>query len=184
MSNLLYDKKTTFGRLFLYFTAYFSGVSAPTVQTLVLFLLSMLALESADSVRFIFKHFMARVWYKSLNSLYYAISYAKVDHAAFLPINARLALGCVPCDLATQPVFICIDDTMVEKFGKKFECVSKLFDHAAHNGSNYLNGHCFVSLSLQVPVWKHGCPGVQICPIPADQGAGIFTQFRAFSRKG
>ena len=30
-----------------------------------------------------------------------------------------------------------------------------LFDHAAHNGSNYLNGHCFVSLMLCIPVWKH-----------------------------
>ena len=53
-----------------------------------------------------------------------------------------------------QPVFLCIDDTMVSKFGKKFEDVSKLFDHAAHNGSNYLNGHCFVSLMLCVPVWS------------------------------
>lgn len=32
---------------------------------------------------------------------------------------------------------------------------TKLFDHAAHNGSNYLNGHCFVSLMLCVPVWNH-----------------------------
>ena len=29
--------------------------------------------------------------------------------------------------------------------------VSKLFDHAVHNGSNYLNGHCFVSVMLCVP---------------------------------
>jgi hypothetical protein len=36
-----------------------------------------------------------------------------------------------------------------------FENVSKLFDHAAHNGCNYLNGHCFVSLMLCVPVWNH-----------------------------
>lgn len=43
---------------------------------------------------------------------------------------------------------------MVAKFGKKVEDVSKLFDHAAHNGSNYLNGHCFVSLMLCVPVWR------------------------------
>lgn len=35
-----------------------------------------------------------------------------------------------------------------------FEDVSKLFDHAAHNGTNYLNGHCFVSLMLCVPVWN------------------------------
>lgn len=44
---------------------------------------------------------------------------------------------------------------MVSKFGRKFVDVSKLFDHAAHNGSNYLNGHCFVSLMLCVPVWNH-----------------------------
>ena len=45
---------------------------------------------------------------------------------------------------------------MVSKFGKKIEDVSKLFGHAAHNGSKYLNGHCFVSLILCVPVWKAG----------------------------
>ena len=43
---------------------------------------------------------------------------------------------------------------MVSKFGKKFEDISKLFDHAAHNGSNYLNGHCFVSVMLCIPVWN------------------------------
>ena len=41
---------------------------------------------------------------------------------------------------------------MTPKFGKKFEDVSKLFDRAAHNGSNYLNEHCFVSTMLCVPV--------------------------------
>ena len=43
---------------------------------------------------------------------------------------------------------------MIEKAGKHFELSSKLFDHAAHNGSNYLNGHCMVSLLLSFPVWK------------------------------
>ena len=64
-----------------------------------------------------------------------------------------MALKIIPDSLKSQPVFLCIDDTMVSKFGKKFEDVSKLFDHAAHNGSNYLNGHCFVSVLLCVPVW-------------------------------
>ena len=45
--------------------------------------------------------------------------------------------------------------TMVAKAGTRFENVSKLFDHAAHNGSNYLNGHCFVSIMLCTPVWKN-----------------------------
>ena len=68
-------------------------------------------------------------------------------------VIAGLSLRLVPADLRSQPLFLCIDDTMVSKFGKKFEDVSKLFDHAAHNGSNYLNGHCFVSLMLCIPVW-------------------------------
>ena len=71
-------------------------------------------------------------------------------------VTASMALRLIPEHLQSQPVFVCIDDTMVSKSGKKFEDVSKLFDHAAHNGSNYLNGHCFVSLMLCVPVWKDG----------------------------
>lgn len=69
-------------------------------------------------------------------------------------ITANMALNLVADELKSQPIFLCLDDTMVSKFGKQFENVSKLFDHAAHNGSNYLNGHCFVSLMLCVPVWK------------------------------
>lgn len=70
-------------------------------------------------------------------------------------VTARAALHLISDSLKSQPVFICIDDTMVTKFGRKFENVSTLFDHAAHNGSNYLNGHCFVILMLCIPVWNH-----------------------------
>lgn len=45
---------------------------------------------------------------------------------------------------------------MVSKSVTRFENVSKLFDHAAHNGSNYLNGHCFVSIMFCVPVFNNG----------------------------
>ena len=110
-------------------------------------------MESADSIRSLYRHFLSGITAKSLNAFYYACSYAKVDCSVFMNVTARLALHLVPADLRSQPLFLCIDDTMVSKFGKKFEDVSKLFDHAAHNGSNYLNGHCFVSLMLRVPVW-------------------------------
>ncbi len=43
---------------------------------------------------------------------------------------------------------------MVSKFSKVFENISTIFDHVAHKGSNHLNGHCFVSVILCVPVWK------------------------------
>ena len=70
-------------------------------------------------------------------------------------VTAEIALHLISEQLKSQPVFLCIDDTMISKFGTKFENASKLFDHAAHNGCNYLNGHCFVSLMLCVPVWNH-----------------------------
>ena len=63
--------------------------------------------------------------------------------------TASLALKLVP----NQFVFLFIDDTMVSKFGNIFEPVSKFFYIAPHHSSNYLNGHCFVSLMLYVPVW-------------------------------
>lgn len=55
-----------------------------------------------------------------------------------------------------QPLFLSLDDIMVEKEGEKFELCSRRFDHAVHNGSNYLNGHCMVSILLSFPVlWFH-----------------------------
>ena len=133
---------------------YFETFSVPTADTLFLQLLSILALESAHSIRFLYEHFLFGITEKSLNVFYYACSYAKVDHSRFMNTTVRIVLKLIPDSLQTQPVFLCVDDTMVSKFGTKFENVSKLFDHAAHNGSNYLNGHCFVSVMLCVPVWN------------------------------
>lgn len=114
----------------------------------------MLATESAGSIRSLYRHFLAGITSKFLNAFYYACSCARVDLSGFMNATARLALGLVPDNLNSQPVFLCTDDTMVSKFGKKIEDISKLFDHTAHNGSNYLNGHCFVSVMLCIPVWN------------------------------
>ena len=128
---------------------------APTADTLFLLVLSILTLESVHSIRFLYQHFLSGITTKSLNTFYHACSYAKVDYSHFMNITAKVALRMIPDSLATQPIFLCVDDTMVAKAGTRFENVSKLFDHAAHNGSNYLNGHCFVSIMLCIPVWKN-----------------------------
>ena len=117
-------------------------------------MLSILALESVHSIRFLYRHFLSAITGKSLNAFYFVCSYAKADYSRFMNAISRIALHLIPDSLKTQPVFLCIDDTMVPKSGTKFADVSKLFDHAAHNGSCYLNGHCFVSIMLCVPVWK------------------------------
>jgi len=46
-----------------------------------------------------------------------------------------------------------------------FQNIPKLFGHAAHNGSNYLGGHCFVSLMLCLPVWKKDRAVCQSVPL-------------------
>lgn len=117
-------------------------------------MLSILALESVHSIRFLYRHFLSAITGKSLNAFYFACTYAKADYSRFMNATARIALRLVPDSLKTQPVFLCIDDTMVPTSGTKFADISKLFDHAAHNGSCYLNSHCFVSIMLCVPVWK------------------------------
>ena len=154
MMNPLYNEKNIIGRLYRYFYIYFKTFSAPTIDTLFLLVLSILAMESATSIRNLYRHFLSGITEKSLTAFYYACSYAKVDYSGFMNVTSDMALGLIPDNLKSQPVYLCIDDTMSAKHGKKFEGVSKLFDHAAHGGSNYLNGHCFVSLMLCVPVWN------------------------------
>ena len=68
----------------------------------------------------------------------------------------RIALTLIPEKLLGQLIVLSIDDTMVEKYGEHFENREKLFDHAKHNGSNYLYGHCFVSIMLSIPVFDNG----------------------------
>lgn len=111
-------------------------------------------MELADSIRFLYRHFLSGITKKSLNAFCYACPYAKVDFSTFMNVTARIALKLIPKDLFSQPVFLCIDEAMVTKFGKAFENISRFFGHAAHNGSNYLNGHCFVSMMLCVPMWN------------------------------
>ncbi len=42
----------------------------------------------------------------------------------------------------------------IGSLGRKFVDAPKLFDHTAHNGANYLKGHCFVSVMLCMAVWN------------------------------
>ena len=97
-----------------------------------LMILSILTLESAHSIRFLYQHFLSGITEKSLNAFYYA----KIDYSRFVNNIARIVLKLILDSLQMQLVFLRIDDTMVSKFSIKFKNVSKLFDHAAHNGSN------------------------------------------------
>lgn len=66
------------------------------MESLFLLVLSMLAVESADSIQLLYKHFLSKVTEKSLNAFYYACSYAKIDCCKFMNVTARLALQIIP----------------------------------------------------------------------------------------
>ena len=109
---------------------------------------AVLALNGFQSVKFCFEHFIQNLSAYQLKSYYYTLSKSRISLESWMKQLLRKGLSIVPSELRKQAVVLSIDDTMAEKSGEKFEYCSKLFDHAAHNGSNYLNEHCFVSLLL------------------------------------
>lgn len=113
-ATLLYDDKHIIGKLYRYF--YFSAFSVTTAESLFLLMLLILTMESADSIRSLYRHFLSGISFKFLNAFYYACSYAKIDHATFLNVTAKLARDLIPGSLMFQPVFLCIDDTMVKQW--------------------------------------------------------------------
>ena len=150
MSRLFYNRNHAFNKLFWFFWNYFQDASMPTVENLFLLVLSMLVMESFHSICFAWGHIVSRLTDKSLNSFYYILSYATFGHLSWIAVTARLALGCITPSLKDSAIFFSINDTMVEKYDTKFQACFKLFDHVPHNGSNYLNGHCFISIMLHV----------------------------------
>ena len=115
-------------------------------------ILAILTLDTFRSVSFAHRHFISKMSKTSLNAFYYTLQTDTFEHFTWNDVTTKKALSVIPKQLDSQLLLLSIDDTLIEKFGKKFEHSSKLFDHAVHNGSNFLNGHCMVSLLLSFPV--------------------------------
>ena len=114
----------------------------PAIETLFLLVLSILAVGPAGSIRPLYRHFLSGTTKKSLNAFYYACSYAKADYSGFMNATAGMALMLIPERLQTQPAFLCIDGTIVPKFGNKFEDVSKVRKVCRNFGSSSANKSC------------------------------------------
>ena len=79
-----------------------------TAETLFLPVLSILALKSAHSIRFLCRHFLVGITEKSLNTFYHACFYAKADYSRFMNVNAKTALHLISEKLKSQPVFFAL----------------------------------------------------------------------------
>ncbi len=70
---IIYNEKTLIDRLRKYFSAYFDTFSSPSAETLFLFILSILALESAHSIVF-----LSGITKKSLNTFIMCVPMRKL----------------------------------------------------------------------------------------------------------
>lgn len=147
----LYTKDTVIGKLWEQICPIFSDSTRPTQKHLFDLVLAVLSLNGFQSVKFSFEHFIQDISANQLKSYYYTLNESRISLGDWMKHLIKMALSVATRPLHEQAFILSIDDTMAEKFGEKFEYCSKLYDHAAHNGSNYLNGHCFVSLLLSVP---------------------------------
>ena len=151
----LYAKDSAIGKLWNWFSQIFSEESKPVARHLFELALSVLALDGFQSVKFNFEHFISEISEFELKSFYYALNEGKITLSDWMKNLMATVLSLLPPESA-DALILSVDDTLTEKFGEKSECWGKLYDHAAHNGSKYLNGHCFVSLMLSIPLKATG----------------------------
>ena len=148
----LYTSQPTVNRLLTTFSSLFPSATRRTRHLLAWLLIAQLALESAPSVRCLFRQFLSKQTDASLNSYYRALGNGLVTDASIRQALALQALAIVPEALRQEPILLSVDDTSIAKWGKHFDGVGILYDHAKHDGKSYFNGHAFVSLTMSVPV--------------------------------
>jgi len=153
----LYQNARTIKRLKEHFQPYINLLTQPSGTKFFLILLSMLSMQFVTSIRNIYRWFLSGINGASLNSYYYLLTYTELPLEAFFRKTIKIALSLIPEELNGLPIFLIIDDTLQAKYGTHFECYQTMFDHAKHNNTNYLKGHCFVALTISVPIILEGC---------------------------
>ena len=83
MSNILYSKNELISSIKKYFLSYFSDLSKPTQENLILLILGMYSMESFNSVRSCYKHLLKKCSNKSINAYYETLSNTKLDPIDF-----------------------------------------------------------------------------------------------------
>lgn len=116
---------------------------------------AILCVEEVRSVKFLYDNFIKKYCHKALTSFYYFLSYANFSCDALLTTTVKIALSLILNEMKPYTtIFLITDDTLQAKFGKEFACYFKLFDHTNKNGTPYLDGHCFVSLAINIPIFS------------------------------
>ena len=157
----LYLPGTIYRKIFFLFDRFCDRMwDKRTTQSVILIMMSIILVEGVDSIRSQFFRFLVRNSTKNLNAYYHTLAHSTANYGYFLGVLVVIAISLIKDELRSAPVLIAIDDTTIEKFGKHFAGVGKLFDHSSHEKDKYVNGHCFVGACIKVPIpsgngWKY-----------------------------
>ena len=138
------------------FLPYFPGLSHDYKMMLSLIITAMMSTQVSASINNLHGHFLKDIAGFGLRSYYNALKTPSLSWTSFVTRTARMAVNLISPECAHFPIILAVDDTLSSKFGKKFENCAKLYDHAHHDGKDYIFGHCFVSLVISVPVYFPG----------------------------
>lgn len=148
--NSLYLENLIIGRLFRFFSQYFSAAIRPTQFLLTGLVIAQLALQGFLSLRFLHRNFLSQVTHRYLNNYYRALRNEAVTSCSLRLQAAQLACNLLPANLQNEPFFFSVDDTTIPKFSKKFNAVSLLHNHTCHSDNPYVNSRYFVSFALSI----------------------------------
>lgn len=116
-------------------------------------IISILYMQEVKSIKLLYDKFIRKYWSICLNRFYYFLSENNFNITELAVATIGIATKLIPNEIKDKiTIYLIVDDTLQSKFGKHFDCYSKLFDHTSKNGSNYLNGHCFVCLAIAIPI--------------------------------
>jgi hypothetical protein len=147
------DQKSTIKTIEIYLSEYRSVFKKRSFHIFILLITAMISTQEVRSIKFLYDNFINKYWDKVLNSFYYFLSYTNFSVESLMFATVKIAISHIPEEIKSKiTIFLIIDDTLQAKFGDKFDCYGKLFDHTKHDGTSYLNGYCFVSLVISIPI--------------------------------
>ena len=143
--------KQTLNKYLLQYRAIFTE---PSFHIFTWIITSMLCTEEIRSIKFLYDNFIKKYYAKTLNCFYYFLSYSNFSCELLLATTVKIAVSLIPEELKEfATIFLTTDDTLQSKYGKKFDCCFHLFDHTSKNGTTYLDGHCLVTLVINIPLF-------------------------------
>lgn len=147
-----------------YLLQYSSIFTKPSFKIFHWLILAIISMEEIRSIKFLYDNFISKYSSKVLNSFYYFLSHSSFSVEKLMKKTVNIVLNLISNSKDEITIFLSIDDTLQAKYGNKFDCYYKLFDHTSRGKSSYLNGHCFVSLVINIPL-KHN-EGIRYLSLP------------------